>query len=434
MSRHHVLRLGALMIFLPAQLAMAASQPTQPTDAARSVHPAAALQAIRPAAAQRRTRRVTALQPKLILLLAVDQLRADRLTDKLPGGLGRLVREGFVYDNATLNHAMTSTCPGHVVMTTGVNPSKAGIAGNSYVDRDAWEERYCVDDDDPDAQVLGVADERRSPAAINVTSLGGWLKAASPKSKVLSVAGKDRAAITLGGKAADGAYWYNREASLFTTSRHYVRQLPGYLHAFNGKDFFVDGYGGRFPPEWKHGKGSLRPDDFPGESKVRSNTSGHPLNQGEGRGRAENIYFSPYVDDATLALATQMLAAEKLGQRGVTDLLALGFSATDTVGHMYGPFSAESEATLNQLDANLDRFLKLLDARLGQGSYIVALTADHGVQPLPEWQAVNDELDCPVEGGRIELTKTALSAYWHTYWKFTAPLNDPTELVKLAPG
>ena len=371
-----------------------------------------------------------AAKPKLLVLISVDQLRPDRLDSSLPGGLGRLARQGLVYTQASLNHAMTSTCPGHVVISTGMNPSKAGIPGNTYIDRDSWEQTYCVNDSDPKNTVIGSGGEGRSPAAITATTLGDWLKQASPKSKVFAVSGKDRAAITMAGKSADAAYWFSREGSIFTTSGYYAKKLPGYLKAFNGKDFFVDGFGGSFPSEWTHGSGSYRTDDFVGESELRSRTSGHPLNQGKGKARADNIYYSPYVDDATMALATRLISAEKLGQRGVTDLLALSFSATDTVGHHYGPYSAESESTLNRLDASLDEFLELLDSTLGEGSYLVALTADHGVLPLPEWLAAQEALECPVPGGRLESTALALKAYWHTYWAFTKPLGNPQDLIK----
>ena len=360
--------------------------------------------------------------PKLALLIVVDQLRPDRLSADLPGGLGRLVREGFVYSAASLDHALTSTCPGHVVASTGVNPSRAGIAGNSYIDRDAWEERYCVHD----------AEVGRSPRVMQVKALGDWLKAESPASRVFSVSGKDRAAITLGGRAPDGVYWFDREAGRFATSAYYERQSPAYLAAFNGKDFFQDGYGGAFPEEWRHGPGALRPDDFPGESGEVSRSSPHPLNTGAAR--AEQVYVSPWVDDATLALGMQILLAEGLGQGDAPDLLALGFSATDTVGHAYGPYSAESEATLQQLDANLGEFFKLLDSRLGKGAYLVALTADHGVLPLPEWLESINQLDCPVPGGRLATLPLLLQTYWQTYWRFTAPLSSPSSLVKLTQG
>ena len=378
---------------------------------------------------------VSAREPRLLLLVSVDQLRPDRLHADLPGGLGRLVRDGYSYTNASLDHGVTSTCPGHVALSTGVNPGKAGIPGNSYTDRASWQERYCVDDDDDRYAVLH-GEGNRSPRNITVSTLGDWLKQRSPTSRVFAISGKDRAAITLGGHQADGVFWFSRAAGRFTTSGYYVDApgsgLPDWVASFNGKDFFSDGFGRDFPATWEHPPGTLRRDDFPGEMQVRGNVSGHPINAGEAR--AEQIYYSPYIDLATLALAKQTVLAAKLGQGRATDMLAVSLSATDTVGHLYGPYSAESADALLKLDAAFGDFLNFLDEELGKGSYLLALSADHGVQPLPEWLAENDQLDCPIESGRVNVESFGFWFYWHIYWHFTLPFGDPMKLVSYTLG
>ncbi len=374
-----------------------------------------------------------AREPSLVVLVAVDQLIPDRLTASLPGGLGRLMREGYIYTNATLDHGITSTCPGHVAMATGVNPGKAGIPGNSYIDPAEWRKRYCVDDDKDAYAVLGGKDNR-SPEAMLATSLGDWLKQSVPESRVFSVSGKDRAAIALGGHQADGVFWFDRSQSRFTSSKYYVDALPAYVQSFNGTDFFVDGFGGDFPATWTHGPGSKRPDDFPGESQSRGRVSGHILNVGEGAERAGNVYFSPWIDLATLALAKRILVEEQLGKGDATDMLAVSFSATDTVGHLYGPYSAESEDTLARLDKELGDFLEFLDAETGARGYLLALSSDHGVLPLPEWLQKNNQHACPVEPGRMDMEAFGFWNYWHIFWNFTRPFEKPSRLVDFSLG
>ncbi len=365
-------------------------------------------------------------EPKLVITLVVDQLRPERLSEDMPGGLGRLMREGRVYSEATLDHGLTNTCPGHVVISTGVYPGKAGIPGNSYIDHETMEERYCVDDDDDQHRVYG-ADINRSPAALRVTALGDWLKQSSPASKVFSVSGKDRAAITMGGQNPDGAYWYDRNAAGFTTSGYYG-EMPGYLLAFNNGDFFRKGYGASVPAVWEHPPGGKRKDDYPGESEANSRTSGHPVNQGDTSERAYRFYGSPFLDTATAELAKRVIVEEKLGQRGVTDLLSISLSSTDIVGHIYGPFSAESADAIRRLDEDLGGLLAMLDDLL-EGDYVVALTADHGVLPLPEWMVETGEMTCSIDGGRIPLQQEALGMYAFLYKEFTFPLDNPQELV-----
>jgi arylsulfatase A-like enzyme len=72
----------------------------------------------------------------------------------------------------------------------------------------------------------------------------------------------------------------------------------------------------------------------------------------------------------------------KLGQGQSPDLLSIGLSATDYVGHTYGIRGQESCLQLLSLDRDLGDFLKLLD-RSGI-NYAVALTADHGFEDIPE--------------------------------------------------
>lgn len=370
-------------------------------------------------------------RPSLVVMIAIDQLRRDRLTGSFKGGLGRLFKEGRVFTEATLDHGITNTCPGHSVMLTGMNPGKAGIPGNTYVNKDSWETRYCVDDDDAAYQVIG-RDINRSPRSLLVPTLGDWLKKENSENKVFSVGGKDRATITMAGHKADGVYWFDSTLVRFTTSAYYEKSLPDDISAFNGIDPLKDGFLSRLPDEWRHEEGDLRPDQFEGEDDKLKNTSGHPLKSGDPGEMGKRIYQSPYVDTASIELARAIVLSEKLGQRGRTDLLAIALSATDTVGHLYGPFSAESQDTLRNIDEKLGQFLGFLDKTVGEGQYVVVLTADHGVAELPEWAQQNGRLQCPAESGRAGVYGFIFRLYWYVYSRFTRPFGDPEQLVKFA--
>jgi predicted AlkP superfamily pyrophosphatase or phosphodiesterase len=370
-------------------------------------------------------------QPSLVVVVAVDQLRRDRVTSGFNGGLGKLVSNGKVFSSAQLNHGMTNTCPGHAVMLTGVNPGRAGIPSNDYVDRKEWENRYCVHDEDPANVVFGNPNQR-SPKALRVTTLGDWLKKSDSGAKVFAVGGKDRSTITMAGHGADGVYWFDASQGIFTSSRYYVDHLPKYVSQFNGTTPLVEGYLAGLPDQWIHPGGTYREDDYPGEDSEFENSSGHPLKQGSLQDVGKQVYRSPFVDEATFELATIIVEKEKLGQRASTDVLAIALSATDTVGHSYGPFSAESEDTLNRIDEDLGDFLDFLDAEVGDDNYIVVLTADHGVAELPEWSIENGRLECPDESGRADIIPSIISLYWYVYSQFTFPVGNPLDLVRFA--
>jgi hypothetical protein len=355
--------------------------------------------------------------PAFVLLIAVDQLRADRLDARLPGGLGRIAREGRVFAAASLEHARTETCPGHATMLTGRQPAGAGITGNALVERPGLRVVYCVADESPRGRVLGGGDQPRdgrSPRRLAVTALGDWLHDERPGARVHSVSGKDRSAITLGGQQADGVWWFDgRGRGGFTTSRWYRERLPEWVE----RRWSVGPLLAPVPAVWEHPSGDppngARADAYPGESPRWSITSPHPVKpEGDTKGSLEAFVASPFLDARTLDFARELVVEEQLGARGEIDLLALGLSGTDYVGHSYGPFSQEARDALLRLDRDLGDFLSFLDERLGPGRLIVALTADHGVLPLPEYLAEQGGR-CPVQGGRIAPApiEAALAAY-----------------------
>lgn len=363
---------------------------------------------------------------RLVVLIAVDQLRADRVSESLPGGLGRLVREGRVWVDAALEHAFTETCPGHAVMLSGRHPARVGVPANSYIDPQTLEKRYCVEDRAPDAAIVGlrsgaVADPAagRSPRILQVSGLGDWMKARHPETRVFSVSGKDRAAITLAGLHPDGVYWLARGPEpAWVTSRYYRSALPDWVASWD-----VAGALAALPPDWSYlpdtveeASAGPRPDDYEPESPLLSRTQPHPLRRDPpgverlpeaARHAADRAYVTPFADRLSLAFARDLVMRERLGTGPATDLLAVGLSSTDLVGHFYGPESWESRDALTRLDRMLGSFLDFLDRRIGRDHTVVVLTADHGVLPIPEWIQQTGRSRCPVPGGRIDAAALA---------------------------
>jgi hypothetical protein len=343
-------------------------------------------------------------EPRLALLLVVDQLRADRLDPALPGGLGRLVREGRVFRDAVIDHAVTETCPGHVAASTGRHPGPVGVPGNVYIDRSTGESIYCVDDPTPGSRVIGV-EVGRSPRAIEVEAIGDWLKLARPGARVFSISAKDRAAISLGGQHPDAAYWLERRSLMgFTTSAWYRSGLPEWVQKFNGSG--AGGFVGGLPAQWEHPSGAppngARPDEYEREIDRYARVSPHPLADAD-RGRTlEQLWVTPYLDEVTLDFARALIEHEGLGQDDVPDLLAISLSAIDLVGHYYGPWSQESREALLRLDRALGEFLRFVEARVGRGGVVIGMTSDHGVLPIPEWLAESGLGRCPIRGGRVD--------------------------------
>ncbi len=355
---------------------------------------------------------------RLVVLVAVDQLRPDRLSGSMPGGLGRLVNDGRAFVEAALEHAFTETCPGHAVMLTGRHPSRVGIPANSWLDPETLEKRYCVEDRTREGVLVGARgapgkpEDGRSGAVLRSSALGDWMKSSDESSRVFAVSGKDRAAITMAGMGPDAAYWLVRGAEpAWVTSRYYQKTLPAWVGGWRPEQIL-----GGLPQDWVYlpetvrdaGK-APRPDDYRHESPMLSRTQPHPLLReprhvhDRARHPADRLYPTPFADRVTLAFAKSLVENEGLGLGDGPDLLALGLSATDVVGHLYGPESWEAWDALTRLDRMLGDFFDFLDRHVGEDRYVVVLTADHGVLTLPQWLQETKRSQCRVPGGRVDL-------------------------------
>jgi len=189
------------------------------------------------------------------------------------------------------------------------------------------------------------------------------------------------------GHHADAAYWYDSSINEFTSSTYYTSSIAPWIATFNKNElpsFQKLAWTLTVPAQQIH---LAYLDDDPNENFGRNNTFPH-LYAAESRpargGDLPTEYSrwwdgTPLKDEALLALAAKAIDAEKLGQRGVVDYLAIDLGSTDDVGHTFGPLSLEQFDTLKRLDRALGEFLDHLDATVGKGHYVLAFSADHGV-------------------------------------------------------
>jgi predicted AlkP superfamily pyrophosphatase or phosphodiesterase len=326
-------------------------------------------------------------KPSLIILISVDQMRADyldRFGAEFTGGFKRLTSEGRVCADADLNYAQSLTGPGHATLSTGSYPRTHCIVSNDWVDHTTQQDVYCVDD--PQAKTVGGEGGGMSPRNLVVTGLGDWIKAVSKQSRVISVGGKDRSVILMGGKQPDAAFWYSNANGHMVTSDYYGKELPAWAQQFNKENWI----GKHLPSAWAKLKPEKayakdEPDGFAAEWLWENSASfPHPFSADK---KNKQLQDSPYWDMLILDFANVAVKSEKLGQRGVPDLLCLALSATDYIGHSFGPNSHEIHDHLLRLDLALGSFLSDMEKDVGKGRVMVALTADHGVLPLPEYQA-----------------------------------------------
>ena len=322
--------------------------------------------------------------PRLVVLLAIDQLRADYITrfeSHYSGGLRWLLGHGAYFTDASYRHSSTVTAAGHATIATGMHPSTHGVVGNSW--REAGKGAvYCVSDDRHAA--VGGPGDGASPHALLADTLGDRLKESSPESVVYSLSTKDRSAVLLGGRRADGAFWYSPDCGCLVSSTYYGGALPGWLREFNGAGP-ASSYAGR---DWTRLGDDIalyerlaREDSFPTEGGGTDSEFPHSLGDSDFE---STLTSTPFSDEIVLDAALAAVRSGELGADAAPDLLAIGLSATDAIGHRYGPFSQEAMDNHLRLDRRLGQFLSALDEEVGLERVAIAMTADHGALPLVE--------------------------------------------------
>jgi len=314
---------------------------------------------------------------RLLVVIAVDQFSADLFDEYRPhwnGGLARL-SSGTVFRNGYQSHAATETCPGHSTLLTGDHPARTGIISNIWIDQKVGRSDvsiYCAEDESvPGTSSIAY---KVSPKHLLVPTLGELMKKRWLGSRTVAVAGKDRAAIMMGGHTPDQRWYW--------TGTRFQTDLAG-----NPVPAVVPKVNAAVTAALAEARDPLEPTPFcqPKAREVPIEGGGKPV--GAGRlarkaGDANAFRASPELDGDTLALAAGLVDELKLGRGTDPDLLAVSLSATDYVGHTYGTEGEEMCLQLTELDRELGDFLKVLDSR--GINYAVALTADHGGKDIPE--------------------------------------------------
>ena len=329
----------------------------------------------------------SALRPKLVVGIVIDQMRWDylyRYYDRYGnGGFKRLMNNGYNCQNTMVNYIPAITGPGHTCVYTGSVPSIHGIAANDWRDKTTGRKWYCVED----TTVWLAGDESKkpsmSPRNLLATTITDELKLATNfRSRVYGVAVKDRGSILPAGHLANAAYWYDDKKGIFTTSSYYKNQSPQWLQAFNKRrvadSLMTQSWTTLYPantytqslPDNNNYERAFKNEQTP---VFPHSTAGLPDST-----RYVMMKNFPAGNTYTVKMAQACIAGEQLGHGEETDFICVSFSSTDYAGHQFAPNSMEMEDMFLRLDSDIAIFLNFLDKAVGKDEYILFLTADHG--------------------------------------------------------
>lgn len=301
--------------------------------------------------------------PKLAIILVIDQFRGDYLerwrADFKNRGFNLFLTKGAYFPDCYYDYANTKTAPGHATIGTGAYTDGHGISGNDWWDLARNQQRPVSSVEDEHYRIVGLPSGAKpatgsSPRNLLASTVGDELRLATQgQSKVFGISLKDRAAILPSGAASNGAFWIDPVSGDFVTSTFYMSQLPDWASAFNAGDSVAQA-----------------------EQEAGVSDVTNFYNQ---------IGKTPAANSYEINFAEALIQGEQLGQRDTTDLVTLSLSANDILGHAKGPDSPDEEQMVDSLDTQLDGFFNWLDKNIpgGLGNVWVALTADHGVAPIP---------------------------------------------------
>lgn len=322
--------------------------------------------------------------PKLVVVIVIDQFRGDyleRYRDQFgEGGFRVFLDRGAYFTDCNYDYANTRTAPGHATLFTGSYSSGHGIVANEWWDPLKKKRVTSVEDDAtklvgvdvrPAQAELGRGTPGASPHNLLSDTLGDELKLATGgKARVFAVSLKDRAAVLPAGFSGDAAYWIDPKSGSWITSTYYRADLPEWVRNFNGShrtEKFLN-------REWKDSDGNTL-----GSTAPRNGKDGAPA------GFYEVVGSTPFANEYQLEFAKELVLYEKLGAGSATDLLVISLSANDILGHQVGPDSPQMRSMALELDRSLAEFFNFLGHQIGMANVWMALSADHGVAPLPEF-------------------------------------------------
>lgn len=335
-------------------------------------------------------------KPKLVVGIVVDQMRYDYLTrfqsKYSDGGFMRMLKGGYNCKNNHYNYIPTYTGPGHASIYTGTTPENHGVIANDWYDKFAKKDVYCASDENQSS--VGVEGQwagKMSPHRMQTTTVTDQLRLdTQQRGKVIGIAIKDRGAILPAGHSANGAYWfYGKDKGNWITSTYYTNELPTWVKEFNAADEAE-----KYMTTWNtlydintYTESDTDFSKYEGTFKGKANATFPYDLKGlqEENGGFDILKATAYGNSLTTDFAIASIKGENLGKDNDTDFLAVSYSSTDYVGHIFGVNSKEIQDTYLRLDQDVERLFATLDAEVGKGNYTIFLTADHAAVHVPSY-------------------------------------------------
>ena len=335
-------------------------------------------------------------KPKLVIGIVVEELNYNQLEkfhDKLcENGIKKLINEGTYFKNASYEYLLTQSAPGHATIATGAEPSFHGITSDNWYTPLKNELINCTKDVSVNSVGGSFESGLHSPVNLLVSTFSDELAiATNKKAKVFGVGLKESSAIFSAGHTANAAYWFDNTTGTWMSSSYYISALPDWVNDFNAMKFSdtylnstwnllrpAKDYADCLPDSNSFEIGFNNINYFPYDlKKLRSKNTFSSIND------YSLLRETPFGNSLTTNFAIRLIQKERLGKDNVTDYLSICYSATDYIGHRFGPSSVEMGDAILRLDDDIKNLLTFINDSIGKKNVLIYFTAAHGISEIP---------------------------------------------------
>ena len=335
-------------------------------------------------------------KPKLVIGIVVEELNYNQLEkfhDKLcENGIKKLINEGTYFKNASYEYLLTQSAPGHATIATGAEPSFHGITSDNWYTPLKNELINCTKDVSVNSVGGSFESGLHSPVNLLVSTFSDELAiATNKKAKVFGVGLKESSAIFSAGHTANAAYWFDNTTGTWMSSSYYISALPDWVNDFNAMKFSdtylnstwnllrpAKDYADCLPDSNSFEIGFNNINYFPYDLKKL-----RPGNTFSSKNDYSLLRETPFGNSLTTNFAIRLIQKERLGKDDVTDYLSICYSATDYIGHRFGPSSVEMGDAILRLDDDIKNLLTFINDSIGKKNVLIYFTAAHGISEIP---------------------------------------------------
>jgi len=306
----------------------------------------------------------TSKKPRVILTVVMDgggRSLYEAWPDAWPV-IKNLATRGVEYTDAKVTQLETATAVSHVAIGTGGYPLTTRIVGNEIYD--------------PAKKQVTQSFPDYSPEFIMAPTLADeYGVSAGHKPVVIGTSFQDRAAMGMVGHGA-GYHPGNKNHIVVLYAQP---KKPAWKEEFPGGDqdhrlmTNIDLYSF---PAYLRGRSPM--------PYVTALTGGSGIWMQHKIDDSSNVRFTPAYVEFECDNMLMMMDREAIDRTDVTALIYMSMKPTDYAAHRWGLESVEAREALRAQDACVGKLVQKLNARVGEGNYVVTITADHGMMPMPE--------------------------------------------------